>query len=533
MSNYLKTIFNRKQTSQSLPIPGSEQVRNSADGFVWAVTDWARLERFLILGSEGGTYYTCQKTLSRENAEATLRCIKADGTRAVSTIVSVSDSGRAPKNDPAIFALALAASEGDVETRRAALRALPQVCRTGTHLMHFAAYVDGMRGWGRALRSAVARWYEQMPVEKLAYQAVKYQQRDGWSHRDLLRLSHPTPGIWQRKDVFYWITQGWPGVGDEPHSESALKLVWAFERARRAQTAQEVASLIRDYRLPREAVPTQWLTEAAVWEALLPDMPMTALIRNLATMTRVGLVSEVSDASKFISDTLTDESKLRAARVHPIAALSALRTYAQGYGERGQNTWTPVRSIIDALDAAFYASFSNVEPTGKRWMLALDVSGSMACGRIAGVPGLTPRDATAALAMVTANVEPWYRVAGFSSGFVPLSVSPRQRLDDVIKTVSGLPFDSTDCALPMTWALKTRAKVDVFVIYTDNETWAGQIHPAQALRAYRDQMGIDAKLIVVGMTATNFSIADPNDAGMLDVVGFDTATPQLTADFAR
>jgi 60 kDa SS-A/Ro ribonucleoprotein len=35
------------------------------------------------------------------------------------------------------------------------------------------------------------------------------------------------------------------------------------------------------------------------------------------------------------------------------------------------------------------------------------------------------------------------------------------------------------------------------------------------------------------MTATNFSIADPNDASMLDVVGFDTATPNLTSDFVR
>jgi 60 kDa SS-A/Ro ribonucleoprotein len=46
-------------------------------------------------------------------------------------------------------------------------------------------------------------------------------------------------------------------------------------------------------------------------------------------------------------------------------------------------------------------------------------------------------------------------------------------------------------------------------------------------------MGIPAKLIVVGMTVNNFSIADPSDAGMMDVVGFDTATPQLMADFAR
>ena len=75
--------------------------------------------------------------------------------------------------------------------------------------------------------------------------------------------------------------------------------------------------------------------------------------------------------------------------------------------------------------------------------------------------------------------------------------------------------------------------MDTFVIYTDNETWAGRVHPAQALRAYRNARGIPAKLVVVGMTSTGFSIADPDDAGMLDVVGFDTATPPVISDFAR
>ena len=53
----------------------------------------------------------------------------------------------------------------------------------------------------------------------------------------------------------------------------------------------------------------------------------------------------------------------------------------------------------------------------------------------------------------------------------------------------------------------------------------------QALRDYRQALGIPAKLIVVGMVANSFSIADPSDGGMLDVVGFDTATPQLMSDF--
>jgi hypothetical protein len=69
--------------------------------------------------------------------------------------------------------------------------------------------------------------------------------------------------------------------------------------------------------------------------------------------------------------------------------------------------------------------------------------------------------------------------------------------------------------------------------YTDSETWAGDIHPIQALRDYRLASGVDARLVIVGLVLNGFSIADPADGGMLGVVGFDTATPQLIADFAR
>ena len=99
--------------------------------------------------------------------------------------------------------------------------------------------------------------------------------------------------------------------------------------------------------------------------------------------------------------------------------------------------------------------------------------------------------------------------------------------------MSDLPFGGTDCALPMLYAQARKREVDTFVIYTDSETWAGDIHPAQALREYRRVSGIEARLVVVGMVSNGFSIADPNDPGMLDVVGFDTATPQLISDFAR
>jgi 60 kDa SS-A/Ro ribonucleoprotein len=175
----------------------------------------------------------------------------------------------------------------------------------------------------------------------------------------------------------------------------------------------------------------------------------------------------------------------------------------------------------------------------------------MTFGHVAGVPGLAPRDASAALALVTAATEARYEIVGFAAGetgflkpgrqlypgytdgLAPLAISPRQRLDDAVEAVSSMPFGGTDCALPMLYAQAQEREVDTFVIYTDSETWAGDIHPAQALRDYRHASGIDARLIVVGMISNGFSIADPADGGMLDVVGFDTATPQLIADFAR
>jgi hypothetical protein len=95
---------------------------------------------------------------------------------------------------------------------------------------------------------------------------------------------------------------------------------------------------------------------------------------------------------------------------------------------------------------------------------------------------------------------------------------------------SGLPFGATNCALPVVWALKNRVEVDTFQVWTDSETWFGGIHPHQALDAYRQAMGIPARLQVIATTPTEFSIAGPDDPGQLDVSGFDSDVPNLLAD---
>ncbi|MFE3544936.1 TROVE domain-containing protein, partial [Nocardia sp. NPDC059177] len=336
----------------------------------------------------------------------------------------------------------------------------------------------------------------------------------------------------ERSRLFDWICGRTPAL-------DGLALVEGFQRAQNAPVDQ-VPELVRTYRLSWEMLPDAALNSAPVWEALLDNgLPQTALLRQLPRLTRLGLLDPLGPRTAAICAQLTDPDRLRKARVHPVAVLIAQRTYASGRSARGAGTWTPSAPVVDALDAAFYAAFDTVEPTGLRHLLALDVSGSM-MSAISGLP-LSAREASAALALVTARIEPRHQIVGFTSvgkgwrgarGLTELPISPRQRLDDAVRAVSGLPFGGTDCSLPILHALDKGIEVDVFSIWTDNETWAGSMHPHQALARYRRAVNPRAKLVVVGMTATKFSIADPDDAGMLDVAGFDAAVPSLLADFA-
>jgi 60 kDa SS-A/Ro ribonucleoprotein len=562
--------YKGKRAQQQDPIPGrAEAMTKTSDGaYAFKVDDRQRLDRFLVLGSDSPTYYASARELTRENAKVVERLLEADGPGTVERIAEVSEAGRAPNNDPALFALAMAVTLGKERTRTAAYAALPRVARIGTHLFHFVAYAEGLgKGWGRGMRRAVGSWFNDKELDRLVYQCVKYRQRDGWSMRDLLRLSHPNP-----KEALKW-----PKGGDTHDIESAIadrdlktedrnalyryltheelgdalsQRVYAAHDLGRTTDVKLACRLIREHDLPRECVNTALLNKPEVWEALLEKMPLGAMVRNLGKMTAVGLLKSMSVEIEFVCGHLATGEALRRSRLHPIAVLKALKTYQQGHGDRGKLAWSPVSRIVDALDAAFYKSFANVEPTGKRTGLFLDVSASMTWPqhRIANL-NMTAREASVAMALVTANAEENWGIWAFSSrnsympwgygrqvphGIELTTVSPRQRLDDAIRAVERMPAGATDISLPMVAALEQKLEIDTFVIYTDNETNAyARPHPSIALQEYRQKTGIAAKLIVVAMAANDISVADPDDPGSMDVAGFDAAAPQVMVDFAR
>lgn len=564
MSYLHSALQNPRDTPQTRAIPGREadMVANSAGGFVFGVDDFARLRRFLVLGTEGGSYYASQNKLTQENAEVVLRCLKADGERTVQEIVEISREGRAPKNDQAIYALALATvpAHADEATRREAFLAIPLVCRTGTHLFMFCSFVDGMRGWGKGLQRAVARWYENKDGDQLAYQVVKYRNREGWTHKDVLRTVHNT------KDsphglIYDWIFGGTSSssTGDarqggagtvrtgKQHVLGAMpEAIQAFEAAQAATSPRDIVRLIDKYgnTLPHEAIPTEYKADAGVWSALLEaGMPIGAMIRNLANMTRYGILQGNSDGTMIVVGALTNVDQLTSARVHPMQILLALKQYSSGgvrpyngwgydapRSGRSQNTWTPNPQITKALNDAFYLAFQNVVPSNKRFVLGLDVSGSMSA--YIGDTFLTCAEGAAAMALMTDHAEPFCVTHGFAGNFVDLGIHAGMTLEDALAKTRRANFGTTNAAVPFQWALRNNVAADTFVVITDSETYAGQPHASQALQNYRRETGINARLVVVAMVSNGFTIADPNDAGMLDVVGFDAATPRLISDFS-
>jgi len=450
------------------------------------------------------------------------------------------------------------------------------------------------KGWGRGMRRAVGDWYTSKGGRELAMQLTKYKNREGWTHQDVLRMVHVGPTSLKDDGARLAMTfaiKGQEAYAAEcekvteapanPESVAAVvRLITGITAvAAEGVTGAEAARLIQEHGLVREHLPTTLLDSVEVWRALLMSghgMPMEAMVRNLSKMTAIGLLEE-QECADWVVGRLTNADAIRASRIHPMKLLIASRQYQRGTGDnrpifalgfettlvlralraahdnednaidmlisgdvpdicehqpakKGKQSWSPVQRVVDALDAAFKLAFGNVEPTGKRMMLALDVSGSMSTT----VPGTTIscREASAAMALITCATEAACSVVAFGEQLTPVAMRGDMTVSQAV-AVSDIDCGGTDCALPMLHALKNGIAVDCFVVYTDSETWFGSVHPQVALQQYRAATGIQAKLVVVGMVSNNLTIADPSDPHTLNLAGFDTSTPEVLSLFAR
>ena len=644
------------------------QVLNCSGGYVWKLSLLEHVNRYLVLGGakDMGNYYMQAEKVSHECALSVLQMIRnpdpSQFVQLCDLLKAVSVGGRAPKQEPILLSLAAAIVFAKTpEEKKIAFETLKVCIRIPTHAFMLAGFVRDLsmakavnrgKGWGTGFRRAMSHYYISHTGRDLAYHMTKYQNREGWTHADMIRMLHIDPATladdgarlmfdyvmmkYARKSktpsdktlatlaskhvvlpnpfkamtkaefekkldaietppipttsaslitpkativptkvggFISALTSIMPSnptatvvavtgaaikqdkdddslviISDEEVSGSKkkngtqlqqvayfLKHLNALHDAGEKKDVPLACALIRSGRLVREHVPTELFGSKEIWTTLLETMPMEALLRNLGKLTQIGVVA---DKYKEIAARITNQEEVLKARIHPIKVLVAYKVYKNGHGDLGSLVWTPNMFVMVAMTQLFKLSYGTITPTGQRIMVALDVSGSMS-SPVLGSKILNCRDASVAMALLYLETEKNVNVVAFSAGLTDLCAPSRNQLtrgmtiDQALSVTNGMAFSNTDCVLPIKHAIEKNLQVDAFIVLTDNETYAPNEHPQSALVRYRVLTGIQAKLIVIGMTGNCFTIADPTDKNTLNLAGFDTSTPEIASMFLR
>jgi 60 kDa SS-A/Ro ribonucleoprotein len=514
------------RTPQNQPIAAEQDrmILNSAGGYAFAADDWTRLRRFLIIGTDKGTYYADEQKLTEDAIQLVRACIAHDSAQTLNIVLDVRARNLALRLSPLLFTYAAITILADELTIARAYAALGDICQTASQLFEFLEARKGLRGHnlGAGARRAVARWYRGRRVENVAYQMVKYRQRAGFTHGDVLRLARPKTDDAALSRLYRW------AIGkatDVDRAEGLPAVIQRYERVQGEIAEADLIEIARGGLLPFEAFPTPALRNVGLWRALLDAdaLPMTALIRNLGRMTNLGLFPQMEDNAytRKVVALLTEGDALQKSRVHPLALLQAWAVYKHGMalrGGRGEGMkWSPNAGITAALLKAAERAFVNVTPIGQPLLVALDCSGSMSAN-ISGTP-LRAFDAGAFVAWMYLRTEPQVRVIAFNDKFI----DPQPQLD------AGASYEdvkralwqngSTDVAQPMLYLEKVKLAVNAVVQLTDSESWAGKQHVIEAFRRIK-QKRPDLKLANVQMTFQRSTLYPPEEAAQMEIAGF-------------
>ncbi len=513
-------------TPQKQPIPGreAEMMQGRSGGYMFKAELRQTLRRCLLIGTAQSTYYAGKSALTNDFVNTLEKAIAENPAHVASEILYASD-GRAINNSAPIFALVLLSMGQTPEAKKAFQEIFPQVIRTGSHFYEWLNYTKSVRGFGKIVREAGQSWLARENVKELAYQLLKYQQRQGFSHRDALRLFHVKPPTKEHNQLFQWVLNGWEKLPQQIPSE-ALAQIWWYEWLKR--NPEKTHHAIAKGRLTHEMAAPVGKMDKQAWQLLFQEMPIGALLRNLGSLTEIGILQANAKKNLVrVEKVLNSKEHLRKGRIHPLDVLKALKTYQSG-GQLGKSkkTWIPVPRIVDILEKALELSFDAIAPTGKVFLHAVDVSGSMSCYTVDSI-GLSCCEIATTMALATAKAEKNYAIRGFSTVFTDLGISAKDSFRDAIAKASNQNFGGTDASVAYDWMIQHKFYADVVCFWTDCESWAGRRHPSQALAEYRRLVNPNVKAVYVTLAPYQISLVDPQDPLSWDMAGFDPGAPRL------
>lgn len=383
---------------------------------------------------------------------------------------------------------------------------VPVVCHDLGTLLQFLSIIP--KAWGRSTRRALEQWLFRFTPRELAFAMTSIHKRKGrMTPKDLLRVVHPRPHICacyaeEYSELFSFITDKW----HDTTTFSFHEFLEDLNVIHHSSLANEVASLIKEHNLGVGHVRCKaLLQDASIWNALLHSSATTPLdvLANLNTLLEMPSLDTAA-----VCKMLTCSSTLAAYHVKPLTILHAIRTLPSHVPHE----------VRLALETALYHTLNTESQLScQHFLLALDVSGSMATSTCKGVPSLTAREASAIMAMSLLRTHANVHIHAFSDTFRKLSLTATDSFVDVMNTLSHLSFDDTECCVPLQYALHNNLYVDCFMIITDGDIRMDMMH--MYLQKYQECVNPNAKLVLVMTSTSKSCLPDAYDPCVLEVIG--------------
>lgn len=466
-----------------------KKVINDACGYSYEVTKEILFDRFLYLGVISDNLYNSVSEQIRINI-ANVR--ELPYTYVVDKAVNALANNKVHSIHPAMLSLAIVFRSDDVNARRYVANNINKAFNTPYYLYTFVNYVQQIRrGWSKLLRKIVSTYYQELDTYKFEQYAWKFKQRDGWSHKDLIRLSHPVFDESKKDEIAKFIL-------NPDYIPVGCDNINAVKRIQHSVSEDVIADLVTKFNITREGIPTEYMTNVTVLEALVKNMPHQALLRNLNNLTKHGV------SHSLILDRLKTVSKN--SKINVFHSLLAYLMYS-----KNDNAYY---NVLHFLEEYIIETFKTITKIKGKTLIAVDVSGSMQTTSSISKE-LSCTDVAAVLASLLHNVCDNSEVYTFDTRIRKIDIGKNISLKEVQKKLCA-NGGGTDVSLPF-----TLPNFDNIITITDNMTWAdGNRYESESyISNYRRRNGNHVRAVNIQAVVNEYTNFSTNDAGTLDIPG--------------
>ncbi|MBV10707.1 TROVE domain-containing protein [Rubinisphaera sp.] len=423
--------------------------RNEAGGLAYQMSPKQALAQYAATGCFNGTFYSS----GADQVDAVLElCEQIEPEFIARTALYARNEGHM-KDMPALLCAVLS-----VKAPGLLIKIFNQVIDSPKMLRNFVQImrsgVVGRKSLGTMPKQLVRNWLESRSDEQLFIGSIGNDP----SLTDVIKMVHPKPATPERSALYAYL------IGREYDRDSLPELASQYEKFKRNTNPGKVT--VPD-------VPFQMLTALPLtkkdWEQIARNASWQMTRMNLNTFLRHG-VFESAELTGIVANRLRNPRKIAAARVFPYQLMAAFMNSANDVPQ----------SILNALQDAMEIAIKNVpRVTGKVYVFP-DVSGSMHSPvtghRVGSTSKVRCLDVAALVAAAILRKNPEAEVIPFESKAIPCRLNPRDSVMTNARTLASLPAGGTNCSAPLEYLNRQKAKGDLLIYVSDNESWLDSPH---------------------------------------------------------